>query len=418
MAKMSLKKKMFSFFLIVLLFANIIAAIFIFSDIQIIQSPVTNVEIKIIGFNEKDITLDIEIEMQNPNSFDLSLQDFKIISKTVDGDKIAELEIEGGIIYSKDTKNFNLTDKIKFMEDSDFKILYNQITGTIAVSFLGFIKKSIPVELNIETSIEQLIQNIKVPELDLEFTFDELNPEGLDFTAGISIYNPNDIGITINELTLNAINDMDEEVGSFSIKGGVIKPQNSSYFKSKGVLLYTFIDTKTLILSLVGDASLKIAGMNKSIAVSTEISVLLPDIQEFIFENESVKFYIPVQFRFTLRGLLANIGFKYYNPSNITLIARDIYCSMHRVDGDSKNQLGIEEMENCIIDPHQEVCLETEILIPYISYLRAGNWRFLPDWIVLTIDGDFAIAGTRQAFPISLNAYVNPNLFKNNEFTE
>ena len=75
-------------------------------------------------------------------------------------------------------------------------------------------------------------------------------------------------------------------------------------------------------------------------------------------------------------------------------------------------------MDSCIIYPKQEVCIETEILIPYFDYLKAGNWRLIPNWIVLTIECDFSIAGTRQAFPISLNAYVNPNLFKNQEFVE
>jgi len=75
-------------------------------------------------------------------------------------------------------------------------------------------------------------------------------------------------------------------------------------------------------------------------------------------------------------------------------------------------------MDSCVANPREEVCVKTEILIPYRDYLKVGTWRLIPNWIVLTIDTDLAIAGTRQAFPVSLNAYVNPNLFKNQEFTE
>jgi len=412
------KKKVFTIFLIILMLANIVTAIVIFSDIQIIQAPEINMQLKVVDITAEDLSLDIEMDVNNPNSFEISIEDFDILSMTDNEDIISEIQIEGGSILSGKTKRFSVSDEIQFNKDSDFKILNSKITGKIGVNFLGFIKKTIPIELNVKTSVEELIKNINIPEMDLEFIFDDLTDDGLEFTAGINVYNPNNVGVTIEELTLHAINDFEEEVGSFKISGGNIKPNDESYFTSSGVLLYDLIDSKKLILRLSGDASLNIAGMNKKLSLSTEISVILPDIQEFIFQNENVRFYIPVQFKMTLKGILASVGFKYYNPSNITLIARNINCSIYRVDEDEKTNLGIQPMDSCIIDPKEEVCVKTQILIPYRKYLKAGNRRILPDWIVLTIEGDFAIAGTRQAFPISLNAYVNPNIFKNKEFKE
>jgi hypothetical protein len=412
------KKKILSIFLIILILLNLITAIIIFVDIQIIKSPQTNVEINVIDINAEELILEIQMKMHNPNTFELSIENFKIKTFTHDENEIGEINIEGGIISSDESKTFNVIDKIKFKENSDFNVLKNKITGTIGVIFLGFIKKTIPIELNVMLSLEEIIDNIEIPDIDLEFTFDDLTNEGLEFTAGINVYNPNNIGIIISELTLNAINDYNEEVSSFKITGGEIKPNNKSFFTSSGILFYSLIDTQELILSLAGDASVKIAGMNKSISLSTEMSVILPDIQEFIFKNENVKFYIPVQFKLTLEGILATVGFKYYNPSNISLFTRNINCSIHRVDGENKALLGVKSMESCIIDPREEVCIKTQILIPYLTYLKMGNFRLIPDWIVLTIEGDFSIAGTRQVFPISLNAYVNPNIFKNREFEE
>jgi len=418
MIKFPNKKQIFTIFSIILILVNLIVAVLIFYDLQIIESPKTDVEIKVVEITENELILEIKMKMQNPNNFDVSIEDFKILSMTENGDEIGELDIEGGVISSDESKTFIATDKISFNENSDFIKLNNKISGKIGVIFLGFIKKTIPIELNVITSLEEIINNIEIPDIDLEFIFEELTNDGLKFTAGVNILNENNIGITINDFTLYAINDFNEEVGSFKIKGGEIKPNDKSFFNTTGVLFYSFIDTQELILSLSGDASLKIAGMNKSISLSTEISVILPDIQEFIFQNENIKFYIPVQFKLTIRGIVANVGFKYYNPSNISLFTRNINCSIKRVDGEKITQIGIEQMESCIIDPKQEVCIETEILIPYVEYLKAGNWRLIPNWIVLTIEGDFSIAGTRQAFPLSLNAYVNPNLFKNQEFVE
>jgi LEA14-like dessication related protein len=418
MLKLPKKKKIYRILITVLLLTNIIAAIIIFTDIQVIKSPKTDVEIMVTNITADDLTLKFHLKINNPNKFEISVEDLKIESLTTDGESIGKVDIKGGSISSDDTKTYVVSEKIKFNEYSDFKSLDNRITGKIGVGFLGFIKKTIPIELNIFTTLDEIIDNIAIPDIDLEFGFEELTEDGLEFTAGISVYNPNNIGIYINELNLSAINDYNEGVGNFKITGGEIKPKGNSFFNSKGILQYNLIDTKELILSLSGNASVKIAGMNKSIALSTEMNVNLPDMQEFIFQGENIKFYIPVQFKLTFNGILANVGFKYYNPSNITLVTRNINCSIHRVDGDEKTQLGIESMEDCIVDPREEVCVKTEILIPYRNYLKAGGWKILPDWIVLTIDADLAIAGTRQAFPVSLNAYVNPNLFKNNEFTE
>jgi len=418
MNKIPGKKKIFTFFLIILMIINIIAAIFIFADIQIIKSPKTDVEIKVVDISADELVLEIIMKMRNPNSFELSVEDFKITSKTNKGDKIADINIKGGKIPSDKTKTFTVTDKISFKENSDFKVLNNKITGKIGIKILGFIKKTIPIELNVKTSVEEIIDEIEIPDIDLKFGFEELSEDGLKFSSGINIYNPNDIGITINKLLLNALNDNGENVGSFVITGGEIKPKDHSFFNSSGVLLYKFVDTTELTLSLSGNASLLVAGMNKSITLSTDLSVILPDIQEFIFQNENIMFYIPVQFKLTLRGIQSTVGFKYYNPSNVTLIAKNLHCIIFREDNGNLTQLGKEDMESCIIDPKKEVCVKTEILIPYIKFLKAGDWKILPDWIVLTIEGDFAIAGTRQAVPLSLNAYVNPNIFQDQIFTK
>ena len=90
-------------------------------------------------------------------------------------------------------------------------------------------------------------------------------------------------------------------------------------------------------------------------------------------------------------------------------------CSIYRVDGEQKTLLGQEKMESCKILPKDRVCVKTEIIIPYRTYLFAGPLKILPDWIVLTIDGHFSLAGTRQEFPISLNAYVDPTVIREKE---
>jgi len=412
------RKKIFTLILLFLMLANLIAAVLIFFDIQIIRAPEIDLDFKLVDINEEELKLEAKMNIYNPNSFEISIEDFNIQSMSKDDYKIGDFSIKDGVISSSKTKSFIVDDTIKFKEDSDFKILSNKITGRIGVNFLGFIKKTIPIELDITISVEELIDNIKIPDVDLEFILDDLVEDGIKFNIGVNVNNSNNVGIFIDKFTVNATDVKNKNFGSFNISGGKINPNAESYFESDGILTYEFLDTQNLNLKLNGDASVKIAGLNQSLSLSADMSFAIPDIKEFIFQNDNIKFYIPVQFKFRLNGIISTVGFKYYNPSNVTLVARNLNCSLYRVDGSDKSLLGTKKMDSCIIDPREEVCLKTEIFISYIDFLFAGKFRLLPDWIVLTIEGDFAIAGTRQAIPLSLNAYVNPNIFKNQEFSE
>jgi hypothetical protein len=104
-----------------------------------------------------------------------------------------------------------------------------------------------------------------------------------------------------------------------------------------------------------------------------------------------------------------------YNPSEIPLEGRDLVCKLYRVDGEQMTLLGEKNMDACKIAPNDRVCVKSEIVIPYLKYLLSKPFRILPDWIVLNIEGHFSIAGTRQEFPISLNAYVDPTLVREKE---
>ena len=163
-------------------------------------------------------------------------------------------------------------------------------------------------------------------------------------------------------------------------------------------------------MKLLGVAGIKIAGVYKKINLTADASIIIPDIKYFIFGGEPIDFQIPVQFKLTLKGILSNVGFKMYNPSNFSLIGKDLLCSLYRLDGEEKSLLGQKTMEVCTIDPRGIICVRTNITIPYFKFLTAGKGKILPDWIILRIEGDFYIAGTRQSVPISLNAYVDPNV--------
>ena len=138
--------------------------------------------------------------------------------------------------------------------------------------------------------------------------------------------------------------------------------------------------------------------------------------EEIVFKGEELDFKIPVQFKLTLRGILSNVGFNFYNPSNVSLMGKNLVCSIYRDDNQKLTFLGQDTMTPCTILPGERICVKTQIIIPYLKFLLSGGLKILPDWIVLRIEGDFQIAGTDQVVPLALNAYVDPNLITQKEF--
>lgn len=409
------KKKIITILTSILLIINIFVALMIFVDIQIIKAPKTEVFVNILEVTSEEILIETTIEMSNPNNFEVSFKDLNLITSTKDDKKIGDIKFKGGKIPSNQAKTFYSKDKIYFQEEGDFSIIKNEISGNIGVSFFGIIHKTIPLKVSVAASVEEIIDSIDIPEINMELDFDNLTTDGIEFTVKVDLYNPTKIEFGIDEFSIIAKTEENEEVGRLTILGDIVGPMESSVFTSKGSLNYNAFDSNKIIFYLNGITRGKIGGLEKKINISTKADLVIPDISRFIFKNEPIEFQIPVQFKFRLRGIVSTVGFKMFNPSEIPLEGRNLVCCIYRLDGDKKTLLGEKEMENCQIAPNNRVCVNTEIVIPYMTYIFAGPLKLLPDWIILTIEGHFSIAGTRQEFPISLNAYVDPTIIREKE---
>ncbi len=402
-------KKLLKIVLITLVIINLIVMFFLFYDFQFFESPETIVTVEIIEIDSEELVLQTKMDITNPNSFDLSVTNFKLVSKTADGIKIGEMSIDGGLVSAKNTKTFISEDKFS-LEGQSFRILKNEITGRIGIKILGIIQKTIPVNIVVFTSLEKILDNLDIPVLNVETFFDDIYYKGLNFSASINVYNPTDFEYTIENLNLDLKTEENVDVGNITIFGDTISPKSSLTFSSKGTVSFNALDAKILYVNIKGIAGARIAGLYQKVELSTVTSVKIPNIQEFIFQNQTIDFYIPVQIKLTLKGILINLGFKFFNPSNIPLIANNLNCSVFRLDGEKFTLLGEKSMDPCELSPQNTVCVKTQVTIRYIKYLSTIVGKILPDWLVIKIKGDFSIAGTRQVFPITLNAYVDPNI--------
>lgn len=401
--------------LILLIIINIILASILIIDIQLFKSPDILIGVNILDVNSEELVIESNIKIINPNNFDLIISDLDIESKTKDGKKIGNIVIQGGKIPLNGEKNFNSTDSLKF-KSNNLDLIENTISARVGVNIFGFITKTIPIKITVISSFNEFLERLSPPDVNINFTFDKLTENGLNFSTSVVIYNPTSFEFNIDTIYLIITTEYNKNVGSIEILGGKIKPKSLEVFSSNGVIGFNAFDAKTLWMNISGVAGVKIAGVSKNISFSTGASFGIPDIKSFIFVNESVDISLPVHFKFTPFGIVATVGLRFYNPSEIPLVTEDLVYSISRVDSEKISVLGEEKMESYEITPKETVYKKTQILIPYVKYLFSSSLRILPDWIVLKITGNFSIAGTRQVIPISFNAYFDPHFLRSSDF--
>lgn len=406
--------KLFTIIVVLLFLINIISLSFILLDFRVIKSPETIVEVNIKNITENKIIIETIITISNPNVFDFSIKDLKISTYTDKGFEVGSLKIKGGDISSSQSKVFSTTDSFSF-NGHDFKNLRTKIDGDVGVKIFSLFEKNIPLDITVLTSVEKIFDDLKSPVVNLDVVFEELNYNGINFTSKINFYNPNNFEMYVDNLSIK-IENIHGQVGILNIDSDKIKSNGFSIIKSSGSISYDAIDSGKLFLNLTGKAGVRAGGIEQHLDVFAFSSVEMPKISDFIFQNEQIEFILPVQFNFKALGVESSIGFSMYNPSQIELIGENLVCRIYRLDGEDKHLLAEKNMASCEFKPRQRVCVQTKLLVPYWKFFTTGSGQIIPDSLILGIEGDLSIYGTSQRFPISLEAYVDPNILNPSEF--
>ncbi|MBP1662275.1 MAG: hypothetical protein H6P94_524, partial [Thermoplasmatales archaeon] len=124
------KKKIFAIVLVVLFLINISAAALIFIDIQVLAFPNTTLRVDIVEINTDEIIIHHDIQLYNPNSFEMILQDFHIVARTTNGEEVTNMTIDGGSIPGQTNQSYAADDRI-IMKGELSDLLSTTITGIV-----------------------------------------------------------------------------------------------------------------------------------------------------------------------------------------------------------------------------------------------------------------------------------------------
>lgn len=398
--------------LVLLILVNSIIAGFLVLDFRVFTPPKTTVLIQIGEINADEISIHTTVTLDNNNNFDLIVSDFHIRSATKTGIEIGQIHILGGIVESKQNKTFHSVDSF-MLKDQTISIIENTLTAVVGFRFFGLFQKTLPLEIDIITSLDAVFDQIQQPTISMQADIIEVNEQGLLFTTTLDLYNPTDLAYGINDVHIVFKDEHESFLGSLVFEDTIIQPKKSIIMQSDALLSFDALDAEIIIVTLKADAGVQIAGFVASLPLSADLSIKVPDIQELVFGNTPIDFILNADFKLTVRGINCCFGFQLYNPSNITIIAQNLICSVLALDEERYTLLGENVMQSCSALPGHEGCVQANITIPYLHFLRSVQRKIRPDVIVLRIEGDLSIAGTRQSIPISLNAYISPYLLFN-----
>jgi LEA14-like dessication related protein len=405
--------KMLTILLIILIIINATALTFIFIDIQVITAPETNVSVSITEVTEDHIKINTTLQLKNSNLFALALSDFTVATNTTTGQHIGTIHIIGGYLEANELRTFTSEETFSLENTNldDFTSLITTISGIVKVRVLGIVEKTVPLSIHVITSLEEVLESIHIPTIELSAAVKNITKDGVVFAGTLFINNPNSFPLHLTNIFLNVTTPDHTSVGSISIKSGTVPAQKSQSFPITGVLQFAALNIQTLTINISARVGATIAGINHTLPFSSNIYFEIPDLNDIISLETALGIKLQGDFTLRFRGIIVTIILQVDNPSNLPLASKELVCFVSRIENNEKIKIAQQNMTICLDETTNNTCVVTEIVIPYRKFLSSQPFKLLPDFLAITILGDFALEGVNQSLPVELNGYLNPHLF-------
>ena len=404
------RKKIITAFVAMLIIINLIVAAFLFFDIQLIEAPETTIKIDILEINTEEVILQTTIDVSNPNGFELITKNFEIVASTPDGKEVSRISLDGGGIPPQSSKTFTANAVIAF-DGANPETLTIKMTGSVGVN-IGFIQKTIPLAINIVTSLEDVIESFASPTLNIQVEFGELTEDGVNLTGTIEAYNPNKFDLYIEGISVVIETETGKNVGNLEISGGTLASKESLELKIEGRILLEALNAEILFINMSGKAGAKIAGVNQSISFSAEAEITVPDISNLLASDVPTDISIIGDYKVTLQGLMNYIILEVRNPNKIDIELKDVIVMVNRIDDGEKMLIAETELEEGIVKAESVKQLKGQMVLPYSKLFSFKKGRLLPDELEIIVRAHITIPGINQSIWVGVSGYQDFRLFQ------
>ncbi|UCF49533.1 MAG: hypothetical protein JSU91_07230 [Thermoplasmatales archaeon] len=397
-------KKIVKILFIIITVIYIIIGGLLFINIQVLESPEIIIEIDVTEINSEEAVIHSEINIENTNSFDMSVKNLEMIITTKDGYEASNVKIEGGIIPANEKKTFTKEVKIAFAGHSP-DVLTSKITGDVGMNIL-FIEKTIPLNMGVVTSLEKVINDFAAPIISATIEFVDMTAEKITLSSIINSYNPNSFEIYMKNITGEIITDTGKIVGDLNLPDANLLPKDSIEINTTGEILLEALNAEKIMLNIDGVAGAKIAGFEKDLAFGTEINLIVPDLEELIFSKDKpVQLSIKANNKLTLKGILTEINLEMINTYNVELTLRDTICRLYTVKNDELNLLGENTIdEELSVIPGETGNAFSEIIVPFSKIFTVNPTS---EYMMVSVTAKLTIKGLDAAVYVELRGYTD-----------
>ena len=401
-----MKKTIIAITLALLLIINIVAAGLIFIDIQVMTFPQTTIRIDIIEINSDEILIHHNLQLYNPNSFEVILQNFQIIATTTTGEEVTNITLDGGSIPGQSNRSFTANDRIT-MKGNLSELLTSKITGIVGVNLFGIIKKTIPLEVTVLTSLKEALEKISLPTILVRTEFENITRDGLKLMVGIDVTNSNPFDFFINNFIFNITTETGKNVGNFIIPGSQIPAETSVTLHGSGSVMIEALDAKKLLINLQAEVGVNVAGTTKSLPLSSEIEITIPDLNEFVPLDKYLELELKPDLQLAQGGLKSNMTLEAINPTKIPFYLSDIVVIYYGVTNNQKYYITEASLGSGEYVPEATTFFYGETVLLYSKLINLDEKQILPDWIFAQLKVNVSLSGTHLSVPISIGTYID-----------
>lgn len=404
-----MRKKTITILLAIATIIYIIIGAFLFLNIQIMETPEIIIKIEVTELSSEEAILHTSIDIYNPNGFEIIVKNLEVVTTTPDGYEVSRVLIKGGEISHHEKKTFS-NDVIIAFNGNNPELLTSKITGEVGANIL-FIKKTIPLNIGVVTSIENLINKLAAPIVSIAVDFLEITTDGINITAIMDIYNPNSFDIFIKDIFMDIRNEEGKKIGDVGISEGVIESKDYLLLNSNGTILLEALNAEILILNLSWIAGVKIAGFEKNLSFNIQTRIVVPDFEELILSKEVPIFLsIKLDEKFTLRGIIFYIGLEINNSYKVDLVVKNLIFKIYTVADDTNRLIGEnDKLDEILVKAGSSELSSCEILVPYSKILSFDGSI---DWMMASVTGSVSIKGVNQSVFLEIRGYHSLHPFR------
>ncbi len=399
-----MKKTIIAIILALLFIINVVAAALIFIDIQAITFPETTVRIDVIEISSDEILIHHDLQLYNPNSFELILQNFQIITTTTTGEVVTNITLDGGSIPGQSNRSFAANDHI-IMKGNLSELLTSKVTGIVGVNLFGIIKKTIPLKMTVFTSLKEALEKISIPTIMIQTEFKNITRDGLELIVEIEVTNSNPFDFFINNFILNITTETGTNVGEFIIPDSQIPAETTVTLHGSGSVMIEALDAKKLFITLNAEAGTNIAGTNKTLPLSSSIEVVIPDLNEFIPPGKSLELELKPDLQLASGGIKSNMTLEAINPTKIPFYLSDIVVVYYGVTNNQKYYIAEGTLGSGELVPEATTFFHGETILLYSKLINLAEKKILPDWIFAQLKVNVSLSGTHLSAPVSIGSY-------------